>query len=104
MNMMEEHFAAVAARFEENTGIKVQFLKMPKDENSNIMKRNIKLLSEDGPTLIMAWIDFQKDLVLVEKGVAQRVDDKLENYKNIYKGLKNGYYVPVTVHNTAHIL
>lgn len=82
-------------KFSQETGTKVSLETVNvKGNDDYIKKRNLKLLTDRGPTLILvtSWSDSAQSLI--EQGVAFNIKGKIPNQQNIIKGLKDEYLIP----------
>lgn len=83
--------------FTQETDIKVNLVNVSSnDYDEYLQNRNTQLYLDNGPTLILigAGESYQN---LIDEGVALEVKDKIDNYKEIYESMRDGYYIPMSV-------
>lgn len=61
-----------------------------------LQNRNAQLYLENGPELILisGGEDYEN---LIKQDIALNIEDKIPNYKKIYKNLRDGYFVPISM-------
>lgn len=95
----------VMKEFDYDDKVRLEILELDVETREELLReKNLLLSSKSGPTLIM--IDLAEDSLdeLIDYGIAVKVDDKLENYKNVYDFLKDDYYVPLGLYSPGTVI
>lgn len=86
----------IMKEFDYDDKVKVEVIRLNVNSREELMReKNLLLSSENGPTLIMVDLGYNSMDELIDYGIAMKIDDQLENYKNVYDFLKDDYYVPL---------